>query len=367
MTHLAPQLLLERMRVVGDQHVGALEDAAGGAVVLLEHHHLEAGEVVLEQHEVFRPRAAPGVNRLVVVADHGELRALGHQQLDQQVLAGVGVLVFVDQHVAHLVAPLLQHLGVVLEQLDRLQDQVVEVDRVVGLEGALVVQVDDGGGLLARVARLLQCLLGEDQVVLPGADQVLDLVDAVVALVLLLHDVGEQRLDVLLVEDREARLVAEVGVLLADDVEAEVVEGRHRQALALAAAQQAGDALLHLARGLVGEGHRDDVLRADAALLDQVGDLAGDHAGLAGSGAGQHQQRAADVVDGFLLAGIESGHAGRGVWLRRRRQFSRLARSLNGWVTGGKPQRTTCRKCMCCSYWSRMSSITSSRDQPITS
>ena len=39
--HLAPQLLLEGVGVVGDQGVGALEDAAGGAVVLLEHHHLQ--------------------------------------------------------------------------------------------------------------------------------------------------------------------------------------------------------------------------------------------------------------------------------------------------------------------------------------
>ncbi|MNP14133.1 hypothetical protein D3C76_1064460 [compost metagenome] len=94
----------------------------------------------------------------------------------------------------------------------------------------------------------------------------------------------------------------------ADDVQAQVVEGRDRQALALAGAQQGADALLHLAGGLVGEGHGDDVLGADAALLDQVGDLAGDHAGLAGTGAGQHQQGAADEVHGLLLPGIESGH-----------------------------------------------------------
>jgi hypothetical protein len=41
--HLAPQLLFERVRVVGDQHVGAAQDAAGGAVVLLEHDHFREG------------------------------------------------------------------------------------------------------------------------------------------------------------------------------------------------------------------------------------------------------------------------------------------------------------------------------------
>ncbi|MNH26638.1 hypothetical protein D3C79_867020 [compost metagenome] len=169
--------------------------------------------------------------------------------------------------------------------------------------------VDDGGGLLARVARLFQGLGGQDQVVLPGTDHVLDLVDAVVAGVFLLHDVRQQRLDVGLVEDREARLVAQALVLLADDVQAQVVERAHRQATAFPRAQQGADPLLHLARGLVGEGHRHDVLGTDAAVLDEVGNLARDHAGLARACTGEHQKRAADIVTGFLLPGIESGHA----------------------------------------------------------
>ena len=194
------------------------------------------------------------------------------------------------------------------EEDHRNQDQVVEIHRVEGFQRALVVHVDDRRSLLFRVARLRQRLVGEDQIVLPGADHVLDLVDPVVAGVFLVHQVGQQRLDVLLVEDREARLETQAYMFLADDVEAQVVEGRDGQATSLAATQQRADPLLHLACGLVGEGHGDDVARLDAALLDQVGDLAGDHAGLAGAGAGKHQQRAADVVHGFLLPGIESGH-----------------------------------------------------------
>jgi hypothetical protein len=311
--HLAPQLLFEGVGVVGDQHVGAAQNAAGGAVILFEHDHFERRVIVLQQHQVFRPRAAPGVDRLVVVADHGELVARADQQLDHQVLAGVGVLVFVHQQVADAVLPLLQHFRVLLEELDRLQDQIVEVHRVVRLERALVVGVDDGGGLLLGIAGVFQGLGRQDQVILPGADHVLDLVDAVVARILLLHDVHHQRLDVGLVENREAGLVAQLAVLLADDVQAQVVKGGDRQAAALAGAQQGADALLHLAGGLVGEGHGDDVLGADAAILDQMGDLAGDHAGLAGTGAGEHQERAADVVHGLLLPGVETGHEGRGL------------------------------------------------------
>ena len=78
-------------------------------------------------------------------------------------------------------------------------------------------------------------------------------------------------------------------MLLADDVQPQVVEGAHREATAFATLEQGADTLLHLARGLVGKGHGDDVLGADATVLDQVRDLAGDHAGLAGACTGEHQ------------------------------------------------------------------------------
>ncbi|MNF86727.1 hypothetical protein D3C84_691730 [compost metagenome] len=175
------------------------------------------------------------------------------------------------------------------EQLHRQQDQVVEIHRVERLERALVVGVDDGGGLFLGVARVFQGLGRQDQVVFPGADHVLDLVDAVVARVFLLHDVGHQGLDVGLVEDREARFVAQPHVFLADDVQAQVVEGADRQAAPFATLEQRANPLLHLARGLVGKGHGDDVLGTDAAVLDQVRDFARDHAGLAGASTGEHQ------------------------------------------------------------------------------
>ena len=175
------------------------------------------------------------------------------------------------------------------EELYRQQDQVIEVHRVERLERALIVGVDDGSGLFLGVARVFQGLGGQDQVVFPGADHVLDLVDAVVARVFLLHDVGHQGFDVGLVEDRETGFVAQPRMLLADNVQAQVVEGADGQAASFAGTQQGADPLFHFARGLVGKGHGDDVLGADAAVLNQVRDLARDHAGLAGASTGEHQ------------------------------------------------------------------------------
>ena len=71
------------------------------------------------------------------------------------------------------------------------------------------------------------------------------------------------------------------------------------------------DALLHLARRLVGEGDGEDFRRPGAAETEDVGDARGQHAGLAGAGAGEHQHRAVERLDRLALLGIEPGEIGR--------------------------------------------------------
>ena len=111
---LGEQALFKYVRVIGNQDVCRLQDPSGGAVVLLQLNHLQRGEVFTQQHQVLRTRAAPGVDRLVVVAYHGETGTLAHQQLYQLVLAGVGVLILIHQQVADFILPALAHLFISL-------------------------------------------------------------------------------------------------------------------------------------------------------------------------------------------------------------------------------------------------------------
>src|SRR5699024_6090197 len=71
-----------------------------------------------------------------------------------------------------------------------------------------------------------------------------------------------------------------------------------------------GHALAHLLRRLVGEGDGGDALGGHAPGADQVGDLLHDHAGLAAARAGEHEQGAVVVEDGFALLGVETVHGG---------------------------------------------------------
>ena len=95
-----PQVLALALAVVGDHGVGRVEDLLRGAVVLLQADDLRVGVVALELEDVADVGAAPGVDALVVVADHGEVAVLAGEQVGQAVLGVVGVLVLVHQHEA---------------------------------------------------------------------------------------------------------------------------------------------------------------------------------------------------------------------------------------------------------------------------
>ena len=78
-----------------------------------------------------------------------------------------------------------------------------------------------------------------------------------------------------------------------------------------------GDALAHLPGGLVGEGDGEDLERTGLAGGDQVGDPGREHAGLAGAGAGEHENGPFGRLHGGALLRVQAGQVG---GLRRNRR-----------------------------------------------
>ena len=114
-----PQRLFKQFRIVANHGVGRIEHAHGGAVILLQFDHAQVGEVRFQGLQIFHGGAAPGINGLVVVAHGRKHRLLAdarHHQFHQFVLAGVRILVFVDEQIAQTALPLVAYGSVVAEQ-----------------------------------------------------------------------------------------------------------------------------------------------------------------------------------------------------------------------------------------------------------
>ncbi len=128
-------------RIVDDEAIGQFEDGRVGAVIHLEPDDFRAGKNPLEFQDVSHFRAAPAVNRLVVVADDAERAMPPHERFGQRELDAVGVLVLVDLHVVEAALMAGEDVGKVAEEPMREQQEIVEIDGAAALEGLLIAAI----------------------------------------------------------------------------------------------------------------------------------------------------------------------------------------------------------------------------------
>ena len=114
---------------------------AGRAVILLQPDHVRAGEILLEAQDVVHLRAAPAIDGLVVVADAADVVVALREQPQPEILRDVGVLVLVHQDVGEPAVILLENVRVFLEQPQVFEQQVAEIGRVQLLEPLLIGRV----------------------------------------------------------------------------------------------------------------------------------------------------------------------------------------------------------------------------------
>ena len=151
---LGPERLAEARAVVRDQARGGAQDVPGRAVVALQPDHPGAREVMLEAQDVADLGAAPAVDRLVVVADAGEVLVRLGEQAQPEILRDVGVLVLVDQEHAEAALIVGEDVGLGAEQGEAVQQEVAEVAGVQRQQPLLVGGIELAGAPEGEVAEL---------------------------------------------------------------------------------------------------------------------------------------------------------------------------------------------------------------------
>ena len=222
----------------------------------------------------------------------------------------VGVLVFVDENVPESSLVESRNRGEGPEQVDRLADQVIEIEGIRRLEAAGVFAEDVEEDPLLGVVEIGAAGVGLDiaQLVLElrdlarrSADGEAERVGVEVA-----DDPLDERSRISGVVDGEVLAEPEVLGLTPQDSDARRVERRDPHALGRLSEERL-HSLAHFGRGLVREGDCEDLGRPRLAGVDQAGDATGKYARLARAGAGDDQQRGSAIFDRFALSEIEAG------------------------------------------------------------
>ena len=327
------QVLAQPLGVVADQRVGAVEDVAVTAVVLLELDLMANAELADEVRHIANPRTAKGVDALVVVADrqHAARRmevgvgtdrgggpAAG-EHLDPGVLQLVGVLKFVDQDVAKAPLVMLADRRVVTQHLVAAQHQLCEVNHALALALFLIELVNLD--LLAGIVVAQRDHLRPHPLLLAAGDEPLGLLGrkALVVDSKLLHQPLDRRQLVLRVEDLEALRQIGHAIVRAQEPVAQPVEGADPHAARIHR-QHRCQARHHLLGSLVGESHCHHAAGRNLARLQQPGDARRQHAGLARARAREDERVLARQRDrgALLRVKLREQRAGRvGFWKHR--------------------------------------------------
>ena len=155
------------LRVVRDNGTGRLDDVFGGAVVLLETNDFRVAVVALEIEDVADVGTPPRIDRLVFITDGDDVTVAVAEQAHQFILAAIGVLIFIHHHICVAAVVKLAQGGVVTQQADALEQQIVEINGIGLAQTSFVLFVDHrhaGGlgifGVFVEVLRTLMVALG---------------------------------------------------------------------------------------------------------------------------------------------------------------------------------------------------------------
>ena len=291
-----------------------------------EHDAPRARKVGLELEDVRNRRAAELVDGLVVVADHREVVERGGKELDDFVLRKIRVLKLVHQDVRKPPAQFAEHARPLAEQLQHVQHQVAEIERValeqnglIGLIGVreLVEPRKFGGRFIIRCRRV------EIGALFLGKFKIHIRIDGAIFCA---RKMREKRPDVFsriakrpeIIEFKAGELLAgeQPGVQfgceleVAREADLDPIFAQHLFAkrmkrgdlnVDVSVRQQQVDALLHLARGLIRKRESQNLLRFREPLLNEPRDAPRDGRGFSGSGTGHNQKRACGMGYGLRL------------------------------------------------------------------
>ena len=281
---------------------------------------MDVRKVALEVEDVAKVGASPAVNGLIRIPHDAQVPVHFGEAADQQILRPVGVLVFVDEDVLELVRVELARFLAGFHQLDGLQQQIVEIERAGVVERLDVALVD--------LADLFVPVIRADRAHLPGRfHAVLGLADArqrrargdqLVVDPELFQRLPDDRQLIGRVVDDEVALEADRRRLPPQQPRGERMKRREPD-LPAVLAEQLLDPAAHLLGGLVRERHREHLSRLCQTAGDEMRHAGGDDTRLPGTGAGEDQQRAVGVEDGFLLSGVQRREKVHGDGVRRRR------------------------------------------------
>ena len=235
------------------------------------------------------------------------------QKPKPEILGDVRILVFVHKDVAEPALVLLKDVVMRLEDGDHVQEQVAEIAGVEGFQALLVGGVKLHAAVVERPRLARRNLFRGPGAVLPLVDHGRQRAGGPAFFVDILgdDDLLHQPDLVVRVQNGEVRLEPHQFGVPPEQLHADRVEGAKPGHALCRLSKQRPHAGLHLSRGLVGEGHGKNLVRAGLARRQKMRDAGRQRPGLARSRACKHQHRTIERFHRLALRRVQPVEIGR--------------------------------------------------------
>lgn len=154
---LRPKRLILSVGIKRDDLVRRIQNVSRRAVVLLQLDNPCIRKILFKIENVANVRAAPAVNRLVVIADNTQISALRSQQTHKHILRIVRILILIDMDIADFALIGFQHRRMLGKKFQRLNDQIVKVQRIGAFQLFFISVVN----IINQLAAIIPFALGE--------------------------------------------------------------------------------------------------------------------------------------------------------------------------------------------------------------
>ena len=306
---LGPQRLAKTRAVGPDEAGGRAENMPRRAVIAFQTDHGGAGKIGFEAQNVVHFRAAPAIDGLVVIAHTAHIARPARQEAQPEILADIGVLILVHQKIAEAPVIKRQHIGIFGEDRQIVQQEIAEIAGIEDFQPLLVEPVEHISlAVRERPAVLLAQLFRAYAPVLPAIDEAGQMArrPALVVYPLGLEDLLDQAQLVIGIQDGEGGFQPHQLGMPAQNLRGDGVEGAKPGQPLHCLTDNGADTLLHLAGGLVGEGHREDFPRIGPACGKDMSKPGGQDARLAGACPREHENRPVSRLHSGALLCVQS-------------------------------------------------------------
>ena len=155
-----------------DEAARRRQDMRCRAVILLELDDRRPGEITVEAQDVRHLGTTPRIDRLIVVADAADILPLLREQPQPEILGTVGILIFVDHHIAEAVLIVGEHVAVGLQDHQHVEQQIAEIAGIHRAQAILILLVEFPATTVGELLPLARIDIGGSQApVLPAIDQ----------------------------------------------------------------------------------------------------------------------------------------------------------------------------------------------------